>query len=321
MGIFSTLIGGAINTSNQREAMWNNNREAEKNRQFQEAMMDKSYNQSVDFWNMQNEYNSPANQVARMKEAGINPALSGAITPGMASGGVSTSAPGAQGSASPVSVAASGITDSILKMVNNKKQMGLVEAQANKLNSDATLDKIDAQTKLTENLVRIDNMRESTFKTKAERATIDAMRSVSVQGAQAHVVNTMAQAEESAMRTISGFAELRYLPKQKHLEFSEKIANIAALKASGQLSTELAKEAVQRTIHEEIKGQGQKYQNELAKKIEDYVIMAAYWNGYPKNLVQAGYELGDTAARNIWEKMKNTDWKNIEKRGYPKPWD
>lgn len=38
-----------------------------------------AYNRQIEFWNMQNEYNTPVNQLARMKEAGINPnmAISG----------------------------------------------------------------------------------------------------------------------------------------------------------------------------------------------------------------------------------------------------
>lgn len=280
MGIFSTLIGNTFQSMEANENRRFNREEAEKNRQFQEAMMDKSYNQSVDFWNMQNEYNSPANQVARMKEAGINPALSGAITPGMASGGTNTSASGSQASSSPVTMAASGITDSILQMVNNKKQMSVVEAQANKLNSDATLDKIDAQTRLTENLERIDNLRAGAGKEVAEKETIDAMRDISVQGARANVVNIMAQAEESVMRTISGFSELSYLPTDKKLQYSEKIANIAALKATRQLTLQQFRTEIQRTNHEFFKQKGQDWLNSYNKKVEQNLINKTYSESY-----------------------------------------
>lgn len=53
---------------------------------FQKKQQDKSWAKQVEFWNMQNEYNSPANQMARFKDAGLNPNLIyGQGTPGNAS--------------------------------------------------------------------------------------------------------------------------------------------------------------------------------------------------------------------------------------------
>ena len=34
-----------------------------------------AYNRQKEFWNMQNEYNTPTKQVERLKAAGLNPAL------------------------------------------------------------------------------------------------------------------------------------------------------------------------------------------------------------------------------------------------------
>lgn len=54
---------------------------------FANKMADKQYGQQIDFWERQNQYNLPINQVARLKDAGLNPALmygsgSGANTAG-----------------------------------------------------------------------------------------------------------------------------------------------------------------------------------------------------------------------------------------------
>lgn len=39
----------------------------------QKKLLEQQYQNQIDFWNMNNEYNSPKNQMARLQEAGINP--------------------------------------------------------------------------------------------------------------------------------------------------------------------------------------------------------------------------------------------------------
>lgn len=50
-------------------------RQNRKSRVWANAMYDKQYNDSIAFWNMQNEYNTPEAQMQRFKEAGLNPNL------------------------------------------------------------------------------------------------------------------------------------------------------------------------------------------------------------------------------------------------------
>lgn len=45
------------------------------NRKWATKMYERQFNDNVRFWNMQNEYNSPENQMARFKAAGLNPNL------------------------------------------------------------------------------------------------------------------------------------------------------------------------------------------------------------------------------------------------------
>ena len=59
-----SLIGGIANAFGQSSANETNIQLARENREWQEMM-----------WNKQNEYNSPAAQIQRMREAGLNPAL------------------------------------------------------------------------------------------------------------------------------------------------------------------------------------------------------------------------------------------------------
>lgn len=59
-----SLVGGIANAFGQSSANETNIQLARENREWQEMM-----------WNKQNEYNSPAAQIERMREAGLNPAL------------------------------------------------------------------------------------------------------------------------------------------------------------------------------------------------------------------------------------------------------
>jgi hypothetical protein len=55
---------------------------ARKQYQYQSKLMDKQNQQQIDFWKMNNEYNTPFNQRARLEQAGLNPDLNARITPG-----------------------------------------------------------------------------------------------------------------------------------------------------------------------------------------------------------------------------------------------
>lgn len=56
-----------------------------------------AYNRQIQFWNMQNEYNLPSNQIQRLKDAGLNPAL---MYQSAASGGTASGLSGVQKSQS-----------------------------------------------------------------------------------------------------------------------------------------------------------------------------------------------------------------------------
>lgn len=71
----AALIGGAaslIGTGINAASTGNQNR---KNREFSEKMYDRQKDDSLEFWQMQNNYNSPEAQMARLQKAGLNPNL------------------------------------------------------------------------------------------------------------------------------------------------------------------------------------------------------------------------------------------------------
>lgn len=60
--------GNIYNTSSQVE-------QNKKNREWNEMMYERQKSDSIDFWNMQNSYNSPEAQMARLQKADLNPNL------------------------------------------------------------------------------------------------------------------------------------------------------------------------------------------------------------------------------------------------------
>lgn len=69
------LIAGGANVTSSLINAASSSIQNKRQRKFTEYLYDKQYKDNLDFWNMQNEYNSPLQQVARLQEAGLNPAL------------------------------------------------------------------------------------------------------------------------------------------------------------------------------------------------------------------------------------------------------
>lgn len=68
---FNLFTQNSRNKRNQRFTAEENR----KNREFQERMYDKAFANNLEQWHRQNAYDSPAQQIARMRQAGVNPDL------------------------------------------------------------------------------------------------------------------------------------------------------------------------------------------------------------------------------------------------------
>ena len=119
LGSIAGSVSGGLFSANQ----------ARKNRKFQERMYNQQVQDTLDFWNKQNEYNLPSAQRQRLEDAGLNPLLmygEGGVSGNLAQQPQLPSAPhGAQAQA--------GSFNTRLDLAN----IALVEAQANALNAQA----------------------------------------------------------------------------------------------------------------------------------------------------------------------------------------
>lgn len=138
-GVGST-VGSIFNASANRKFQ---QRENQKNRDFNaaQAALSRQYNSQM--INQQNAYNSPSAVMDRLRKAGLNPNLAyGDIGSGaQVSVGSTSQSASSNGSVSPSNVDFSGLMQGLLV----DSQIKLNEAQANKLNSDTDLNKVELE--------------------------------------------------------------------------------------------------------------------------------------------------------------------------------
>lgn len=73
--VIASLVAGATQGIGGLFNSIGTNRQNFASRQFSREMYNKTRNDNLEFWAMQNEYNSPQAQMQRLQEAGLNPAL------------------------------------------------------------------------------------------------------------------------------------------------------------------------------------------------------------------------------------------------------
>ena len=72
MSFLENIASGAIGAIGN---LFTGGMSARKQYRYQSKLMDKQNQQQIDFWKMNNEYNTPFNQRARLEQAGLNPDL------------------------------------------------------------------------------------------------------------------------------------------------------------------------------------------------------------------------------------------------------
>lgn len=144
----AAVIAGAVPLVGQVFNAFSQGAQNRKTREWNEQMYERQKNDNLNFWNMNNSYNSPEQQMQRMMKAGLNPAqMYGSGT----SGGTSGGAPNAP---SPMSYRPEAPTLNLPQVVDsyfnvqtqmqrlsNEKQMG------NNLAADALLKTADLRSK------------------------------------------------------------------------------------------------------------------------------------------------------------------------------
>jgi hypothetical protein len=124
--------------------------------------------QNIKFWQMQNKYNDPSQQMARLKKAGLNPALiygSGATNTGVA------------GSIAPSKPAPYNIKDPTPSAINSM----LAAAQINNVNSATELNKANAKEKNTLLTQKLQKLTLSNISQQITNSNLDQKQKAAIQ--------------------------------------------------------------------------------------------------------------------------------------------
>ena len=125
LGAVLNFAGGFLDRRQERKL-------AQQQMEWNEAMMDKQNEWSLDMWNKTNEYNAPSSQLARLREAGLNPLYYG--LDGTSANGLESAQPlgydraSMRGLANPL---ASGL-EGYMSMKSMQKDIDLKNAQIDK---------------------------------------------------------------------------------------------------------------------------------------------------------------------------------------------
>lgn len=286
VGAGSSLLSGAIG-----------NIFSSKNQSNAQSWNEEMYNEQKKFWYEQQEYNSPENQVERLREAGINPGLAvGNIESGQM--GTLPSAPYQQ----PQPVASLGnINSAIDTLLRNQIQSDVAEEQIRGQQLDNEGKEIDLMTRLTENLLRlhdmmsgINNKDSSTAKNQMEIRIAQAMAMPQFEKLISEIQHNTSVTAINWLNYARGMKELEFLPQQQRLEYLERMAGIAKMEAETESEIQRKKKLVEETNHEYFKWKGQHFVNTLNQKTEQYLIDKARYEAErmknPKNIWDAGFE-------------------------------
>lgn len=217
LNMFSSLANNSFNAA-----------EAAKNRRWQEQMYEKQYSDNVELWKMQQEYNTPQNQVERLKQAGINPYLAlGNISTGSASSAPQSAQAGSGAQATGTPAHFAGLTEGVLNLLKSKDERNVLKEQAKNIAADSLSKRIDSITQHQKNLANIISLLSGSERDAATAALNRSMRQSEDELRGYKKQQFVNEASESLLRQFSQLQFLESYPVLKRIEIAESLSRIA----------------------------------------------------------------------------------------------
>lgn len=222
----ASLLGGLFTNKSSAE-------EAQKNREFQERMLDKQLNYASMQWERDARYNSASAQRKRLEQAGLNPYL---FMSGGSAGTASSVSPGSAPSGNMASLQnpAAGLPAGFTQALSAISQSKLNQSQQNLLNSQAGLNEIEAKTKARANeaeiLLKLSQsglISEQKARQAIENQFLPELMAANVQGTKANISKMEAETRLTDTMRYMNEAQLPYIPLKMQAELLQMASNIA----------------------------------------------------------------------------------------------
>lgn len=265
VGGFGSLLSNLFGFGNQSSANATNIHLAQLNNEFNERMMQKQMDYNMMMWDKQNAYNSPAEQMKRLKVIGVNPYLGlGLLQSGQAgsAGGINP----AQGT--PARVEAfqpdfSGIGQAAQNYVSNRimqdtanADIGVKNQQEEQLRIENQYKEAQLAAQVMELSERANNWKEKNVAQRIENKYLNDQFSSDILESKRRSALIEQQTRSQLIDQAIQRVHLANLPKQYSLQFSATMANTALAVAQGDLTMKQAKHELKKeakTIEETTK--------------------------------------------------------------------
>lgn len=188
----ASILGGVLGSHSQKKTNDKNMELAKYQNEWQAQENEKAYQRSLRMWNLQNEYNSPTQQMARFRSAGLNPNL-------VYGGGVTGNSAGSTPQYQPADIKRAelssyrgwnqGLSDAVSNFLayrSNRAQVENMEAQ-NSLIRQQTATEATRQA----------NIAASTARSEFDLSQANRLKDVSVSMAEAQMVKSQHDASTS----------------------------------------------------------------------------------------------------------------------------
>lgn len=294
IGAGASLLGNMFGFGSNQSANRTNLKIAQMNNDWNAKMMERQMQYNTEMWNRENEYNSAKNQVARLREAGLNPYLA-LGNAGQAGSVGSVTPPQAQSvSVSPYSWNFDKVADVAQQFVQNDMHKALNDEQVSAL-------QIDNQTRAIKNLAELNRLQEETSNTRLRNQyqEISNRWADGLQYAEYHKKMTEVKSikEDVRNKTFQGLLmskELSTFDMRFKAELAQTISTALLNKASALThgTVQRLNNANLKRIHEEVsnmvadrllteaKTSGQKISNDIAQRSATAIVEKAITDGY-----------------------------------------
>lgn len=317
IGSGANLLGSIFGIGSQNSTNKTNMKIAQMNNEWSERMMQMQNRMNIDqwmresayntqMWNKTNEYNSAKNQAARLKEAGLNPAL--VMSGGNAGTASAVSAPSGNsvGLPSPASpniqpLDYRGIGDSISSAFQMNAQLERMTAETNWYNTQSDVAKAKSLKEVAEIAERTRSHRIQNDLDESTQSVLGAMRNEQYLNELQKRLNAGEQAKLIKQDTILRKLEIEAFPQRLAMD-------VAVMASQVNLNKHNAQSDVGKII-DTLKKKGYKLSNRQEKLIFEAVVGNIYneqWRGVSpwQTVVSTSHEAGkavDKFIDNVFE--------------------